>query len=416
MTKVAFGAYRVSIDSSEHEQALKKAFDNKVPLIDTSANYTDGNSERLIGKVLSDHKHRPLIVSKVGYIQGENLKLLATMSLGEKAKSEIIHVSESLKHSISPDFIEDQILRSLERLNIEVLDAYLLHNPEYYFKSENPTKKEYYRRIKDAFEKLEELVERGLIKYYGVSSNSFSKFRENEDFTDLDILFGAAREIKANHHFKYIQFPMNLLEMNPLIRQYDQFNLIERAKQFNLITMSNRPFNCFTSQGLLRLATYEVDEMYQDASKAEKIFNKCMESLVVKWLEQREDESDKLFEIPLMKQIKNIWYKQNSKDAVDQIFSEYFFPLIASIWGENLTPKESSPFYDLYDHAIQFSLANMNKRAQEFEKQAVEKGLVSDSNLSLTHKAIEKYQSLGVDYVLAGMRANSYVEDLKSFF
>ena len=180
--------------------------------------------------------------------------------------------------------------------------------------------------------------------------------------------------------------------------------------------MSNRPFNCFTSQGLLRLATYEVDEMYQDASKAEKIFNKCMESLVVKWLEQREDESDKLFEIPLMKQIKNIWYKQNSKDAVDQIFSEYFFPLIASIWGENLTPKESSPFYDLYDHAIQFSLANMNKRAQEFEKQAVEKGLVSDSNLSLTHKAIEKYQSLGVDYVLAGMRANSYVEDLKSFF
>lgn len=33
---------------------------------------------------------------------------------------------------IHPAFIQDQLARSLERLNLATVDIYLLHNPEYY--------------------------------------------------------------------------------------------------------------------------------------------------------------------------------------------------------------------------------------------------------------------------------------------
>ena len=416
MSKIGFGGYRISSKSDDHRDALSAALDKGISLIDTSSNYTDGESELLIGELLKQRDNKPLIISKVGYIQGINLDVIKELNDKDLAIEDLVVIDSNLKHSIHPDFIEDQISRTLSRLGLESLDVYLLHNPEYYLKTEGSDKKEYYRRIKLAFEKMEELVERGLIKYYGVSSNTFVDPKDDHTSTDLDILFGAARDITENHHFKYIQFPMNMLEMGALERQYDGEHLIERANTFGIKTIINRPLNCFTEQGLLRLAEYEVDEKYNDPSNADEIFNKSIDTLVVKWLEVREDEGDKLFDLPIMNQLQQIWYKQTSIDAINQIFFEYFFPLIASIWGENLSAKESAPFYDLFEHAVQFTKANMNKRAKQFADQATDKGLLFESDQKLSKRVIEKYQTFGVDYILVGMRSVDYVEDLKEYF
>ena len=416
MSKVGFGGYRVSNKSEEHKAALKKAIEDGITLIDTSSNYTDGESEFLIGEVLKESERKPFIMSKVGYIQGVNLDVIKELNDKNLAIDDLVTINENLKHSIHPDFIEDQIKRSLERLGVETLDAYLLHNPEYYLKTEGSTKEEYYQRIKKAFDKMEDLVDRGLIHSYGVSSNTFIDPKEDHTSTDLDILVGAARNIRKNHNFRYIQFPMNMLEMGALERQYEGEHLVERANTFGIKTVINRPLNCFTEHGLLRLAEYSVDEKYTDEANAEDIFNKCIEPLVVKWLEVREDEHDKLFDLPLMKQINSIWHKQNSKDAVDQIFMGYFFPLVANIWGEDLSPKESQSFYDLYEHALEFSKANMNARAKQFAEQATNKGLLFESDKPLSQRVIEKYQTFGVDYILVGMRQEEYVDDLKEFF
>lgn len=414
---VGFGAYRISEKSQSHEKSLRLALDKGIRLIDTSSNYSNGDSERLIGKVLSDYNRDNLtIISKVGYIQGDNLEVVKGLQKLNKAKDDHVVISDDLEHSIHPDFIEDQIYRSLDRLNTDYLDSYLLHNPEYYLKTENSNKEEYYRRIKLAFDKMEDLVDKGIIKSYGISSNTFIDPIDEHTSTNLEIVMGAARSVSKNNNFKYIQFPMNIIEMGALERQYGGQSLIELAHSYNLKTISNRPLNCFSEQGLLRLANYKVDELYENELNADKLFNDCIQPLVIKWLEVREDEGDKLFDIPVMKQISSIWYKQNSKDAVDQVFMGYFFPLIARIWGNDLSPKESQPFYDLYDHAVQFSLNNINKRANMFHEQAIDKGLVNDSNKSLSQKVIEKYLGFGVDHVLVGMRAPEYVEDLSSFF
>ncbi len=414
MSFIGFGAYRVSYKSDAHKEALVYALDSGVRLIDTSANYTDGDSEKLIGEVMKDRNREEFhIISKVGYIQGTNLETYGELEI---PKEEICDFGEHMKHCIHPVFIEDQIKRSLERLGMDYIDTYLLHNPEYYLKQEKSDKKEYYRRIRVAFEKLEELVERGLIKDYGISSNTLVDPREDHTSTDLDVVFGAARDMSVDHHFRYIQFPFNILEMGAIERQYDGDHLIEHAHTLGLKTIANRPLNSFSEQGLLRLAKYVVDDTYKDPANAEKIFNDCIQPLVVKWIEVRESDDDKLFDLPLMKQISQIWHKQNSKDAVDQVFYQYFYPFIARVWGSDLSVKDSQPFYDLHEHAFEFAKQNMNNRADMFENQAIDKGLLFESDLTLSQKVIEKYKTFGIDHILVGMKDKSYVDDMKMFF
>lgn len=49
-----FGAYRIDYRVKEHFESLEYAIKNGINIIDTSANYSDGGSETLIGNVLVD--------------------------------------------------------------------------------------------------------------------------------------------------------------------------------------------------------------------------------------------------------------------------------------------------------------------------------------------------------------------------
>jgi len=415
--KVGFGTYRISDRSKAHYEALKYALESGVEIIDTSSTYTDGESEKLIGNVLKDLKtFKYFIISKVGYIQGHNLKYLAELNEKGLAKDDLVVISEDLKHSIHPEFIQDQIEKSLERLQMDSIDCYLLHNPEYYLKTENSTKKEYYSRIEKAFVFLEQLVKEDKIKSYGISSNTFVDPKQDHLSTDLDKVMALAKDIAGDkHNFKYIQFPLNLMELGALERQYDGDHLIERAAHYGLKTIINRPLNAIVEHGLVRLANYEVDPQLS-SEFAEKEFIKCMTPLIEIFNKEKEFDDESLFDIPLVKQISDLWYKQNSPDGVDQIFFTHFFPLVAKLHGRDLSPEESQRYYQLYDYAVGFARKKMNERAESFKQQAIDKGLLFESDKNLCQMALEKYATLGVDITLVGMRKNSYVDDFKEFF
>ncbi|MBM2837345.1 MAG: hypothetical protein HW409_1534, partial [candidate division NC10 bacterium] len=53
-SRLGFGTYRVDTREPEHRNALTKALREGVNLIDTSTNYMDGDSERLVGSVLRE--------------------------------------------------------------------------------------------------------------------------------------------------------------------------------------------------------------------------------------------------------------------------------------------------------------------------------------------------------------------------
>ena len=411
MSIVGFGGYRISIESKKHYEALKHAIVSGCSLIETSSIYTDGDSEKLVGLVLKEVSQKPTIVSKVGYIQGSVFDVIKE---NEDLRVDLVEYSESISHSIHPNFIANQLATSLENLGVDCIDVYLLHNPEYYLKTPDSNKNEYYARIKKAFLFLEEQVSLGKIKSYGISSNTFIDPKEDHESTDLEKVMDLVKDI-PNHHFKYIQFPLNLLELGALERQYGGDHLIEKAQSLGLKTMINRPLNAITDNGLVRLANYEVSEVLtEDYLNSE--FNRLLTPLNNKWEETKEDADEKLFEVSIMKQFSEVWNTQHSVDAVEQIFFGYLFPFIAQVWGENLTAKDSQPFYELFDLSSDVARKNMNDRANQFKEQAINKGLLFEKEEDLSVMAIEKYETFGVDIILVGMKDPKYVDKLKKFF
>jgi len=253
VSQAGFGCYRVSAGVSHHEQALGKALCQGVNLIDTSANYADGASETLVGQVLEKlidagelKRDEVVVVSKVGYLQGQNYALSRERKQQRRPFGDLVEYGEGLEHCIHPEFLRDQLNRSLERLNLETLDFYLLHNPEYYLEWAeknrqplNPARNEYYRRIKTAFEYLEEEVAQGRIRYYGISSNTFPAPADHSDFTCLATIWNLAEAMDSRHHFRFIQLPFNLMESGAVLEknQPNGDSILEFAHQKKLGVM-----------------------------------------------------------------------------------------------------------------------------------------------------------------------------------
>src|SRR6478672_10655908 len=81
-----FGAYRVDYRVKEHSDTLEYAILNGINLIDTSANYSNGGSEILIGNILEKliyegkiKREEIIIVTKGGYMQGANFEAAKKM-------------------------------------------------------------------------------------------------------------------------------------------------------------------------------------------------------------------------------------------------------------------------------------------------------------------------------------------------
>ena len=63
------------------------------------------------------------MISKVGYLQGENLALSRQRKNEGRPFQELVEYDQGLEHCIHPEFIEDQLTRSLNRLKLETLDG-----------------------------------------------------------------------------------------------------------------------------------------------------------------------------------------------------------------------------------------------------------------------------------------------------
>ncbi|XDD48876.1 aldo/keto reductase [Leptospira sp. WS92.C1] len=276
LSRIAFGCYRVGLESPEHKKALELSFQEGFNVIDTSSNYGNGESESLVGEVLKQKiengdfkRENVFIISKAGYIQGKNLQIVSELEKNNKEFPEITYYQEGCYHCIHPDFLEDQLERSRKRLGLETLDVFLLHNPEYFLmdreKHNVPKDKairEYYERIKNAFRFLENKRNEGKILYYGISSNTFPENPEKYTATSLLRVIEIAKEIQKEFNLKesgfaVVQFPANVLERGFLESKFNGKSLIEIIQENGLLPLVNRPLNAIGSSGSIFRLSYD---------------------------------------------------------------------------------------------------------------------------------------------------------------
>jgi aryl-alcohol dehydrogenase-like predicted oxidoreductase len=273
-SRVGFGTYRVGWENPDHAQSLALALASGVNLIDSSANYMDGASEETIGATLGKMAERGslrrdevVVVTKAGYMQGQNLERARERAHSGRPLPEVVEYMDGCWHCVHPEFLADQIARSLSRLRLEKIDCLLLHNPEYFLTAaakrgvDDSVRDVYYGRIERAFAYLETQVAAGTIGCYGVSSNTFVEPRDGAEHMSLSRCWEIACRVggggAGSHHFRVAQMPGNLLERG-FATEKNQPNgqtPLEFAAEKNLGVLINRPLNAFLgADGLVRLA------------------------------------------------------------------------------------------------------------------------------------------------------------------
>lgn len=257
---LGFGCYRIAEGVGEHESSLRQYLGRGGNLIDTSANYTDGRSESLVGTVLSgDGASETVVVTKAGYIQGQNMTLAQ-----EHSFPEVVEYGEGIWHCIHPRFLETQLTASCRRLKRDRVDVFLLHNPEYYLSHQahhhTPTPQdhqEFYRRIGQAFSFLEDQAREGRIGWYGISSNHYGLSPADPTMTSVQRCLAQAERISSGHRFRVVQLPLNLYESGgALERNNDGLSALEFCRREGLGVLINRPLNAFSQNRMFRLADF----------------------------------------------------------------------------------------------------------------------------------------------------------------
>ncbi len=258
-----FGCYRVMKGDPEHDAALRAYLERGGNLIDTSANYGDGASEELVGEVLRDYpRAQVIVVTKGGYIQGQNMALA-----GQRHFPEVVRYAPGIWHSIHPEFLETQIERSSARMQQDYLDVFLLHNPEYFLDDVGHHRplasedyEEFYRRVRQAFRFLEEKVAQRRIGCYGISSNNFGQPAFDPAWpamTSVTRCLEEAHAVSPHHHFRVVQLPLNLYEPGAALEpNNDGQSVLDFCRQKGLGVLANRPLNAFHENRLIRLADW----------------------------------------------------------------------------------------------------------------------------------------------------------------
>ena len=443
-----FGCYRVDDGIPQHQQALEKAILSGINIIDSSSNYSDGGSEILVGKVLNKliadnkiNRENIIVVSKGGYLQGSNLKLGMEREQSGKAYKDVVKCTQDLWHCISPDFLENQITLSLERLKLNKIDVYLLHNPEYFLtysviSDSVRREREYYKRIKDAFIYLEEEVSRGRISYYGISSNTFAEKESKQNFTSLEKVIAIANEFSEKNHFAVVQFPMNLIEnggMNILNQENGTKTFLQLAGESNIGVLVNRPLNAISKNKLIRLSDYPVtedrneDEIFSLIDDLRKQESNLIEKYI-NYVGLSASEKKNVIEcISISTILKSNYRKFDNPGNFNEIKSTYLIPRanfaineIGKHYADDENVARALRNYAVTTNILLDSIFSdlAKKKNLENEKfhSAIDKFANSEQQkLSLSQKAILLINSvLEVSSTLVGMKSVYYVEDVQN--
>lgn len=447
VSAAGFGCYRISQGVLKHEQALHRAILAGINLVDTSSNYADGGSESLVGKVLADlvksgnlEREQMIVVSKVGYLQGQNLALSRQRKEAGNPFAEVVEYDRATEHCIHPEFLQDQLDRSLERLGLETLDFYLLHNPEYYlgWSAKNSValeeaRTEYYRRIQAAFEYLEEEVSGGRIRYYGISSNTFAANSHDPEFTCLETVRRIAEAVSARHHFRLVQLPFNLCEPGAVLEQ-NQLNsqsVLQNARARNLGVLVNRPLNAFAENRLIRLADLtssgrqssdDIIRKIRAVQKSETRFWKKM----LPGLDIRDGLKTRIKQqISISDNFKHYYLNFGSYENFRQARANFFMPRVNGVMDyleQNLANDEDVAEWmdahgkilgeafeavaSIYSEAAALQIKHIRQLVGRVDKDWAAEGTMSQ-------KAIRALRSTeGVSTVLVGMRCENYVDDV----
>ena len=210
-----------AVDEQYHE-SIVAALEHGINAVDTAVNYRCQRSERVVGRALADadvDREEVVVATKGGFIPFDGER---PDDPGRYVREEYVDPGIAPRaslargsHCIHPDYLDDQLDRSLENLDLETIDLYYVHNPEAQLAARS--REAVYDQLEAAFERLEQRAADGDIRHYGVATwQCFRVPQDHEKYLSLPEVVSRARAAADSAgntatHLRAIQLPFNVV-------------------------------------------------------------------------------------------------------------------------------------------------------------------------------------------------------------
>ena len=223
LSSIGIGTYLGNADDEtdlRYVAAVARAVESGANVIDTAANYRFQRSERSIGEAIRRllaagfSRDELIVCTKGGYLPFDSAPPRDLRAYIEDTfvKTGVASFDDIVggSHCMTPAYLHNQLQQSLTNLGIGCVDVYYIHNPE--SQLGQVSEKEFYLRIRTAFEALEQARARNSVKFYGVATwNGFRSPAGSSGYHSLEQMISSAREVGGDEHgFRFIQLPFNL--------------------------------------------------------------------------------------------------------------------------------------------------------------------------------------------------------------
>lgn len=231
LSSIGIGTYLGEPDEATdkgYASAVVAAVEGGINVVDSAINYRLQRSERSVGAALRQlaakgfPRDEIIVCTKAGFLtpDGEMPEDANEYFAREYIEPSIFRPEDIAAgcHCMTPRYLADQLDRSRRNLGVECVDVFYLHNPETQLSEVPP--EEFRRRIAEAFTFLESAVAAGKIGAYGLATwNAFRDDPKSQGYLSLAAMEEIARETGgAEHHFRFVQLPLNLAMPEALLR------------------------------------------------------------------------------------------------------------------------------------------------------------------------------------------------------
>mgnify|MGYP000038300261 CR=1 FL=1 len=202
--------------------AIVEALESGINVVDTAVNYRHQRSERVVGRALDDadvDRESVVVATKGGFVpfDGERPDDPGRWIHEQYVEPGLVERDDLVRgqHCIAPDFIEDQLDRSLSNLGLDAVDCYYVHNPETQLAARS--RAAVYDQLEATFTRLEERAAAGELGQYGVATWEAFRVPEGHDryLSLAEVVSRARAAAKAAGntatHFRAIQLPFNVV-------------------------------------------------------------------------------------------------------------------------------------------------------------------------------------------------------------
>jgi aryl-alcohol dehydrogenase-like predicted oxidoreductase len=231
LSSIGIGTYLGEPDEATdkgYANAVVAAVEGGINVVDSAINYRLQRSERSVGAALRQlaakgfPRDEVVVCTKAGFLtpDGEMPEDANEYFAREYIEPGIFSPEDIAAgcHCMTPRYLADQLDRSRRNLGVDCVDVFYLHNPETQLSDVPP--EEFRARIGKAFTFLESAVAAGKIGAYGLATwNAFRDESKSQGYLSLAAMEEIAREAGgAEHHFRFVQLPLNLAMPEALLR------------------------------------------------------------------------------------------------------------------------------------------------------------------------------------------------------